>query len=205
MLGARSACRYPSASGRNGHRHFWWCSMNSPNRVIRRAEVVDVPAVVLLLERASAWLRTQGVDQWPQRFEPDVLRPAADVGETWVVEEDGELVATVTADADDPAWTDIPGRAIYLHRMAVSRHGEGLGSWILRWASAASASSGHGSVRLDCLASNERLCRYYEAHGFEARGDVFVGGSPGQRQGPSAVQTRVRRYERRPDTRLLDG
>lgn len=50
------------------------------------------------------------------------------------------------------------------------------------------------ALRLDCVKSNDRLLHYYEARGFVHRGDVPVGGAPGQRQddGPA---TWVSRYE----------
>jgi hypothetical protein len=50
------------------------------------------------------------------------------------------------------------------------------------------------SLRLDCVASNDRLRAYYERAGFVYRGDAAVSGAPGQRldAGPA---TWVSRYE----------
>ena len=58
------------------------------------------------------------------------------------------------------------------------------------------ASAAVDALRLDCVASNDRLRAYYEAAGFIHRGDVTVAGAPGQRldQGPVTV---VSRYELR--------
>lgn len=170
--------------------------MSSSVRIMRRAGVADVPAVISILEGASSWLRDRDVRQWPKRFAAELVQPAVQAGETWLVEEDHEVVATVTLDFDDPAWEDLPDSALYLHRMAVSRHGRGLGVWILAWASNVATTTDREFVRLDCLASNTLLCRYYEANGFQAQGDICVGGSPGQRTGPGGVQTLVRRYQR---------
>ncbi|GAA3316118.1 hypothetical protein GCM10020219_034180 [Nonomuraea dietziae] len=49
-------------------------------------------------------------------------------------------------------------------------------------------------LRLDCVKSNDRLRAYYEARGFAHRGDVPVGGAPGQRLEDGPV-TWVSRYE----------
>ncbi|GAB3827635.1 hypothetical protein ACFPIJ_07940 [Dactylosporangium cerinum] len=45
------------------------------------------------------------------------------------------------------------------------------------------------------MAGNPRLRAYYEAAGFHHRGDVEVGGAPGQRTGDT--RTLVSRYELR--------
>ncbi|MEV0704550.1 hypothetical protein AB0I53_42450 [Saccharopolyspora sp. NPDC050389] len=50
------------------------------------------------------------------------------------------------------------------------------------------------NLRLDCVSSNGRLRSYYEKRGFTHRGDVSVGGAPGQREDDGPV-TWVSRYE----------
>ena len=110
-----------------------------------------------------------------------------------LVEVDGAISATVTVDWSDPVWSDVGGNA-YLHRMAVRRQEPGLGAVILAWAQDLARQHGRDALRLDCVASNDRLRAYYETAGFVYRGEVAVGGSPGQRldTGPT---TRVSRYE----------
>ena len=93
-------------------------------------------------------------------------------------------------------WDDLPGAAVYVHRMAVRRSAAGLGVVILGWAAGVARQQGGESLRLDCVASNGRLRAYYEAAGFVHRGDATVAGAPGQRldEGPVTV---VSRYEQR--------
>ena len=88
----------------------------------------------------------------------------------------------------------VDGSAAYLHRMAVRRTEAGLGPVILAWAADIARQHDCDALRLDCVASNGRLRAYYEAAGFACRGDVAVGGAPGQRleDGPVTV---VSRYE----------
>lgn len=94
----------------------------------------------------------------------------------------GDKVAgTVTMDWPDPLWADADGAA-------------GLGARILGWAANAARQQGANSLRLDCVKSNDRLRAYHEAHGFAHRGDVPVGGAPGQRLEDGPV-TWVSRYE----------
>ena len=153
--------------------------------------------VLSVLNEAAAWLHARGVSQWPERFEPSWVEGAIGRGETWLVSVDGTLSGTVTLDWSDPIWSDA-GAAAYLHRMAVRREAAGLGAAILAWAAGAARRHGQTALRLDCVASNDRLRAYYEAAGFVHRGDVTVAGAPGQRldTGPTVL---VSRYELRLD------
>lgn len=80
--------------------------------------------------------------------------------------------------------------------MAVRRQSAGLGAAILGWAAGVARERGLDALRLDCVASNDRLRAYYEAAGFIHHGDATAAGAPGQRldHGPVTV---VSRYQRR--------
>jgi GNAT superfamily N-acetyltransferase len=151
--------------------------------------------VLRVLDEAAAWLRSRGIAQWPARFEPSRARASIERGETWLVEVNGLVSATVTLDWSDPLWDEVPGNAAYLHRMAVRRRSAGLGRDILAWAAGVAREHGRDALRLDCVASNERLRAYYEAAGFAFHSDVTVAGAPGQRLGDGPL-TVVSRYER---------
>jgi hypothetical protein len=65
---------------------------------------------------------------------------------------------------------------------------------MLGWAADEARRRGADFLRLDCVKSNDRLRAYYETRGFAHRGDVPVGGAPGQRLDEGPV-TWVSRYE----------
>jgi GNAT superfamily N-acetyltransferase len=157
----------------------------------------QVDEVLTVLDEAADWLRGRGVEQWPARFERSWVEGAVRRGETWLALADGAVSGTVTLDAADSVWDDLPGAAaLYVHRMAVRRAARGLGAVILGWAAGLARQQGRDALRLDCVAANGRLRGYYEAAGFAHRGDVTVAGAPGQRldEGPVTV---VSRYELR--------
>lgn len=160
-------------------------------RVATSGETADVLAV---LDEAAAWLQSRDISQWPSRFEADWVTDAIARGETWLVRAGGRVTATLTLNWSDPLWDDIEGGAGYLHRVAVRRSAAGLGAVLLAWARDTVRQHGRDRLRLDCVATNRRLRAYYEAAGFVHRGDVTVGGAPGQRHddGPT---TPVSRYE----------
>ncbi|WP_052460444.1 GNAT family N-acetyltransferase [Microbacterium gorillae] len=163
---------------------------------IRRARTTELDTVRGILDDAAAWLRGREVRQWPDHFNAESLSPAIEADETWLAFHAGRALATVTVDDADPAWSDRPGSALYLHRLAVRTHGLGLGRRLIDWAFGRARAEGREALRLDCVASNDALCAYYERFGFAECGTVLVGGSPGQRK-TGTVQTAVRRFEYR--------
>jgi GNAT superfamily N-acetyltransferase len=142
---------------------------------IRRARPGEIEVVLAVLADAAAWLRARGVEQWPERFAADWVLPAIGAGETWLAELDGQIVGTLVVQWGDPLfWAGYPSDAGYLHRLAVRRHGDGLGGRLLRWAERHAAGAGKVHLRLDCVASNESLRANYERAAYEHVGDVTV-------------------------------
>jgi hypothetical protein len=156
----------------------------------------ELDDVLSVLDDAAAWLQSGGVVQWPPRFEPSWVEGALRRGETWLVRVGETISATVTLDQADSVWDGPPGRALYVHRMAVRREAAGLGGAILTWAAGVARERDRESLRLDCVASIARLRGYYEAAGFVHCGDATVAGAPGQRLDEGPV-TLVSRYELR--------
>ena len=159
-----------------------------------RATPADVAQVVAVLDHAAAWLTASGIRQWPDRFDTEWITPSVEHGETWLVRADGRTAGTVTLDWADALWSDCAGSAGYVHRMAVERWAAGTGRAILTWAADQSRAHDAAALRLDCVAANPGLRAYYEAAGFHHRGDVEVGGAPGQRS-DGGMRTLVSRYE----------
>jgi GNAT superfamily N-acetyltransferase len=139
---------------------------------LEAASAADVDDVLAVLNDAAAWLRASGLEQWPERFEPEWIEPAIENGETWLARVDGEVAGTITLEWDDPLWADVEGTAGYVHRIAVRRTARGLGVALLDWAAATAGALGCAYLRLDCLSSNSRLRAYYESRGFLHHSDV---------------------------------
>jgi GNAT superfamily N-acetyltransferase len=144
--------------------------------MIRGARPDEVDVVLDVLADAASWLRKRGVEQWPERFDPDWVMPAIERGETWLAELDDEVLGTLVVQWEDPLfWAGYPDDAGYLHRLAVRLHGQAMGAQILRWAEQHAADAGKTYLRLDCVASNALLRAYYERAGYEHVADVTVG------------------------------
>jgi ribosomal protein S18 acetylase RimI-like enzyme len=146
---------------------------------IDQASSDELDDVLGILDEAAAWLRDQGITQWPARFtgagdwRTSRIEHYVSSGQTWLVRAGGVPVATFSlTDTADPdyaeGWPDGPDSALYIFRMAVRREwaGHDLGAKVLDWASARALAAGQTWLRLDCHRHNRRLQLYYEHRGF---------------------------------------
>jgi len=149
---------------------------------VRLAHYDDGDTVAALLDEATVWVNELGFNQWPLPFPRDQLARAIARREVYVVEgEDGDPVGTVTILEDDPQyWPGKPDDALYVHKLAVRRDqaGRGIGAAIIEWANAEAAEAGREFLRLDCQGDNPGIRDYYEALGFEHRGDLEMNDQP---------------------------
>jgi RimJ/RimL family protein N-acetyltransferase len=140
---------------------------------LRCAGPAELEHVRSVLEEASAWLRSRGIDQWPVRWPDEWIVPGVEAGTTWLARRDRDVVGTITLQWDDPVfWGDQPAVAGYVHRLAVRRVAAGAGTALLAWAEHEVVRAGRELLRLDCWTGNDRLRAYYEAAGFTYVGDT---------------------------------
>lgn len=146
---------------------------------VERARSDDAAALRALVEEAAEFLSARGIRQWTPGALPAFVIPGdVERGDVWVVRAGAGLAAAVTLhDEDLETWGPSDGSALYLHRLVVARAhaGAGLGRRLLAWARGEARARGRRSLRLDCVASNTFLRRYYAEAGFEERGEVDAG------------------------------
>jgi ribosomal protein S18 acetylase RimI-like enzyme len=141
-----------------------------PGITLARATLADAGTFVEIHEEAARWLWEQGIRQWkPGVFKLEWLTAPIERGELYLAWSDGQPIATILLEWSDVAtWGPRPDDAGYVHGLRVRRAtaGQGVGRALLAWAERAVARAGRPYVRLDCIADNPRLCRYYEEAGF---------------------------------------
>ncbi|MGB3444459.1 MAG: GNAT family N-acetyltransferase [Actinophytocola sp.] len=135
---------------------------------MRLAEHGDLDTVMALLDARIHWLRARGSDQWSTgRTFRTRLTNNIERGETWLLEENGEAIATITltTEGDPDFWTpdELRERAVYVSKMAskIERRGEGLGALMIRWTQDRAAKCGLDIVRWDAWRTNPQLQDYY--------------------------------------------
>ena len=139
----------------------------------------ELASVAEILDEASAWLEARGFPQWPRPFPVALLETDLANGIAYLAWDGSTPVGTFALHRTDPTfWGELPaeppGHAQYLHKLAVRRRNRGLGRALVDLAVVIARASGASCLRLDCIADNPGLRRYYEDQGFEHRGDLHV-------------------------------
>ena len=145
-------------------------NLGSDVRIIR-AQQGDLDRVLEILEEASRWLSSKGLEtQW--RLSPafrETIKNNIECGHVYVVKDVEETVGTITLQwSDKEFWGDLPPDSGYVHKLAIKRShgGKRLGLRMLQWAEAKARAEGKRYLRLDCPASNKTIRDYYEKAGF---------------------------------------
>ncbi|HEU5420556.1 MAG TPA: GNAT family N-acetyltransferase [Streptosporangiaceae bacterium] len=137
----------------------------------------DLGLVLDILAEAAIWLRDErGIPhQWSPAFPHEKFAQAARDRELYLICSGQVLAGTVRIQlADERVWGRDDGTAVYCHSLAIRRRhsGQGLGGAALNAAQELGAALDRPVLRLDCMASNSGLRRYYEELGFQGRGEV---------------------------------
>lgn len=134
----------------------------------------DVDELVELRERTARWLVDRGIAQWlPGEFGTERMSRWVAAGHVHVLRR-AEAIAAVVAlfDADPEVWPDAGADAGYIHLLMVDRRhaGAGLGDAALTHAEERIRARGGRLARLDAVATNGTLHRWYRDRGYREVG-----------------------------------
>jgi ribosomal protein S18 acetylase RimI-like enzyme len=143
---------------------------------IRVVHARNVVTSAEILEAAAQWGALSGRPSWrPGSFAGlestgiSRLRDDLERNSLFLVRLGNDAVATFSLlESDATFWPSAGDEALYLHRFAVRRSAAGCGGHAIAWSAEEAQRRRRDYIRLDCLAENQRIRRYYEGHGFAA-------------------------------------
>ncbi len=131
----------------------------------------DIPVIENILSDASEWLISIGKPLWSkERITWARLSVEFAVSDFQIALLDGQPAGCMAVVDYDPFfWPDVPkGQSLYIHKFAVKRFaaGKGLSTALLNHAKEMCKQRGISELRLDCIATIQKLCNLYERNGF---------------------------------------
>ena len=139
-------------------------------RLVQCAEK-DFTLFIEVIEEAAEWMASKGIDQWKPGWHRDnqqYLLPFLNNENIYLAHSGDELAGAFILSYDGgKLWKGRPGNANYLSKLVIRRKFSGHGASLLKQAEDKARDDGALMLRLDCLASNERLCRYYMEKSYE--------------------------------------
>jgi len=145
---------------------------------VRRGAADDFELILAMIDEAATWLRDKQTDQWAQPWpsraaRDERVRRGLRDGGTWIVEEHGVPIATITyrPTGNLRLWTRRQRRqpSVYVSRLIVRRShaGLGIGEALVDWAGLRALRDwGAQWIRIDVWTTNVALHNYYEKRGF---------------------------------------
>ncbi|MBS4172913.1 GNAT family N-acetyltransferase [Bacillus sp. FJAT-49736] len=150
--------------------------------LVTLAADADTNRLIQFLKDIAQWLKDMEVDQWQYLLgggEDGEIAAAVSAQYTYIVLKDKEIIATFTLAPTPSDWDhhifgkETDNDSLYLHRLAVSPSymGKGLGKNILQWIPE-NIETEKGYIKLDCVAHNVKLNRFYQNNGFDYIGET---------------------------------
>jgi GNAT superfamily N-acetyltransferase len=150
-------------------------------KLIATLKIGDANKALNLFEACTKHMQSQNIFQWDERYPTydiviEDIRRQSSFG--WF--EEGRLDGVITLnEAQDQEyqgldWTDVSGRILVIHRLAVSpeRQRCGVGRRLMDFAEDFARDHGYSSIRLDAYTGNPRALRLYESRGYRNIGQV---------------------------------
>jgi len=153
---------------------------------VTKAVIPDLVYAMAILDEAAVRLQKRGIQQWSSPPPPGLCRLMAseiDAGHLYLAKADNgaRMIGLFRLRWEDAYWSMGAGAntepAGYVHSLALANDacGYGIGQQILQWIGAYLRDQQCRYLRLDCMAANARLRRYYEAQGFVYCGQIVDG------------------------------
>lgn len=148
--------------------------------IIAPATIYELPLIMEILDEAAQWMLARGIRQWSSPPPSELWTFMA--GE---IAKNDVYLARIAADqtpiatwrfgwSDQALWQDQSNTAGYLYTLATHPrvHGHRIGATLLKWAATYIKQQQRTYFRLDCMADNLILQRYYQAQGFRFCGNA---------------------------------
>jgi GNAT superfamily N-acetyltransferase len=150
---------------------------------IRDATSSDVIILREIYLEAIQFIKSKGIDQWStNNFQVEDISSNIEKRNMYLVYYNGNPIGMFSFYSspqwiDRLIWGEISDNSTYLHKLAIIRAyaGKGFGSKIIQWSELKTMELGKNYLRLDCMAENPDLNKYYQTHGFLFKG-LYDGG-----------------------------
>lgn len=154
---------------------------------IRQAERKDLPKIMEIVGQAQAYFRSAGIDQWQNGYPTEqVFLEDMERSESFVLEEDGEVVGTFMASfREDPTYARIDdgqwlndGPYAVIHRVAMDNQvkGKGYGGQVVQFMvdRCMESETPVYSLRGDTHADNLSMQRLFAKNGYRHCGTIYL-------------------------------
>lgn len=151
----------------------------------RKSTKADVKSIMKIINQAQEYLKNQGIDQWQNNYpNEDVINTDISNGESYVLEKDGNIVATSVISFNKEKTYDVihdgkwltDGECAVIHRIAVDNTCKGLGvsHKIIEYAEEMCKEKDINSIKVDTHRENLSMQNMLKKNGFKYCGVIYL-------------------------------
>lgn len=151
----------------------------------RKSKKADVKSIMKIINQAQEYLKNQGIDQWQNNYpNEDVINTDISNGESYVLEKDGNIVATSVISFNKEKTYDVihdgkwltDGECAVIHRIAVDNTCKGLGvsHKIIEYAEEMCKEKDINSIKVDTHRENLSMQNMLKKNGFKYCGVIYL-------------------------------
>lgn len=151
----------------------------------RKSTKLDLPRIMEIITAAQLYMKESGIDQWQDGY-PNEESITSDIesGESYVLEEDGRVIATLYLSFDGESdydtiyegqWISDEKYAV-VHRVAVDNNlkGNGIAGKLFDYVEEICLEKGIYDIKIDTHRDNKSMQRFLEKKGFEKCGIIYL-------------------------------
>ena len=149
---------------------------------LKKAKIEDFEIIFEILHENAKWLEARNIIQWPLYWldsKRDEIKTSVKQGGFYTLAIEtvahNEVAAIVELKSNpEDIWKSDNANALYIHKLAIRRkyENQGLGRKVLSLIKTRCLQENREFLRLDCVAHNSTLRKYYEANGFKLTAEV---------------------------------
>jgi len=147
---------------------------------IRLAHREDLDAVIVIIQKATRQMDSQGIPQWDDIYPSDsILKTDIERKQMHVIENEGSVCGCITLNEEQsPEYSDVswsyPGKTLVVHRLTIDpeHQGQKFASRLMDFAEKEAGSKGYKSIRLDAFTKNPAAVALYEGRKYRNAGTV---------------------------------
>lgn len=151
---------------------------------VRKATHEDVNDILSIIQGRCKWLDEKQIEQWntTRTYQEDYYKQKIDDDKFYVGVYQDKVVGTFMMQKSTH-YADEEDNIIYIHHLAADKNYPGIGFEMFSEIKKLARSNNVHTIRLDSIATNEKLSGYYERLGFKKIGEIkaehYDGKNPG--------------------------
>lgn len=138
--------------------------------IFSKSKTNEIDDILDMYAKRMMWFREKNIKQWRSYLEHHPKEEFLDVisnGYYFTLKKDGIILAAFEISTDSKYWNDSMTPAYYIYKLTTKVGSKNIGDIVFNICADIAKVNNKKYLRIDCVASNEKLNEIYENHNFK--------------------------------------